>query len=301
VTAGRYATAADFRRALEDRLRAGARSPVEVASRRQLLAFDRLLVRIEKALGSRALLKGGLALELRMEGARTTADVDLRLAVSPDRVVGALQGALALDPGDFFRFGLVPHPRTPKFAGEGVPYEGLRFRVSCSLADRLFVHPFGLDIGFGDPLVGEIEVRDGPDVLAFAGIAPPRVRLYPVETHIAEKVHAYTLPRARTNSRVKDLPDIALLASSRELSGALLMRAFVTTFGYRASHALPVFLESPPEAWGAPYRALAELDRLRWPDLHTVTRAVRDFLDPVLDGQDVGTWDPRAWTWIPNE
>jgi len=30
------------------------------------------------------------------------------------------------------------------------------------------------------------------DVLAFAGIAPPTLRLYPIETHIAEKLHAYT-------------------------------------------------------------------------------------------------------------
>ncbi|MEO6576624.1 MAG: hypothetical protein ABIP89_22450 [Polyangiaceae bacterium] len=28
------------------------------------------------------------------------------------------------------------------------------------------------------------------DLLAFAGIAPPSLRLYPIETHIAEKLHA---------------------------------------------------------------------------------------------------------------
>jgi hypothetical protein len=32
------------------------------------------------------------------------------------------------------------------------------------------------------------------DVLAFAGIPPPRLRLYPIEMHIAEKLHAYTMP-----------------------------------------------------------------------------------------------------------
>ena len=60
---------------------------------------------------------------------------------------------------------------------------------------------------FGDPLIGEPDVVVAEDVLAFAGIAPPTLRLYPIETHIAEKLHAYTMPRARPNSRVKDLPD----------------------------------------------------------------------------------------------
>ena len=35
------------------------------------------------------------------------------------------------------------------------------------------------------------------DVLAFAGVAPPTLRLYPLATHIAEKLHAYTMPRSR--------------------------------------------------------------------------------------------------------
>jgi hypothetical protein len=34
---------------------------------------------------------------------------------------------------------------------------------------------------------------------------------------IAEKLHAYTLPRARPNSRLKDLSDLALLASVQSL------------------------------------------------------------------------------------
>jgi hypothetical protein len=54
-------------------------------------------------------------------------------------------------------------------------------------------------------------------VLAFAGIAPPTLRLYPIETHIAEKLHAYTMPRARPNSRVKDLPDLGLLATAKTI------------------------------------------------------------------------------------
>jgi hypothetical protein len=66
-------------------------------------------------------------------------------------------------------------------------------------------------------IFGEPDVVVADDRLAFAGIAPPRLPLYPIETHIAEKLHAYTMPRMRPNTRVKDLPDLALLATTRAL------------------------------------------------------------------------------------
>jgi hypothetical protein len=78
-----YATPAAFKAALEQRLRDSSKSGVELARRRQLLVFDRLLARVTRVLGKAAMLKGGLALELRLERARTTRDVDLRLVGSP--------------------------------------------------------------------------------------------------------------------------------------------------------------------------------------------------------------------------
>ena len=83
-------------------------------------------------------------------------------------------------------------------------YEGLRFRADCKIAGKVYGQPFGVDVAFGDPILGEPDVMVADDVLAFAGIAPPTLRLYPIETHIAEKLHAYTMPRTRPNSRVKD-------------------------------------------------------------------------------------------------
>src|SRR5690606_1701445 len=98
---------------------------------------------------------------------------------------------------------------------------------------------FGVDVAFGDPILGEPEVVVAEDVLAFAGIAPPTLRLYPIETHIAEKLHAYTMPRARPNSRVKDLPDLELLASAQELDAKRLRAALEQTFAFRKTHPLP--------------------------------------------------------------
>jgi hypothetical protein len=96
---------------------------------------------------------------------------------------------------------------------------------------------------------GETETVTVDDVLGFAGIAPPTVRLYPVETHITEKLHAYTMPRARPNTRVKDLPDIALLATTGTLEAARLRLALEHTFEFRLTHPLPPSLPDPSTNW----------------------------------------------------
>ena len=135
------------------------------------------------------------------------------------------------------------------------------------------------------------------DVLAFAGIAPPTLRLYPLETHIAEKLHAYTMPRARPNSRVKDLPDLALLATARTIEANRLRAALEQTFTFRKTHPLPVMLPDPLPAWATPYAAMAREDELSWPTLGGVTKAAKAFLNPVLAGDLDAAWSPETWTW----
>ena len=65
----------------------------------------------------------------------------------------------------------------PKIQNDGMKYEGLRFRAQCRLAGRLHGQPFGVDVAFGDPILGEPETVTVDDELGFAGIAPPTVRL----------------------------------------------------------------------------------------------------------------------------
>jgi hypothetical protein len=55
--------------------------------KRQLLVFDRFLARVVAIFGEAVLLKGGLVLELRLERARTTRDIDLRVIGSQDTVL----------------------------------------------------------------------------------------------------------------------------------------------------------------------------------------------------------------------
>jgi len=187
-----YATPAAFKAALEQRLRDSSKSGVELARRRQLLVFDRLLARVARVLGKAAMLKGGLVLELRLERARTTRDVDLRLVGSPEDALARLQEAGRVDLGDFMTFEIQADAQQPEMDFQGRRNDGFRYRAECKLAGQIYGQRFGVDVAFADPVLGEPDVVVAEDFLAFAGIEPPKVRLYPVETHLAEKVHAYT-------------------------------------------------------------------------------------------------------------
>ena len=294
-----YETPASFKRALEDRLKSASTSGVDFARRRQLLVFDRFLARTAVAFGEAVMLKGGLVLELRLERARTTKDVDLRIAGSSKDILARLQAAGALDLGDCIQFEVAPDPETPEIVGDAVQYDGYRFRAECRLAGKVYGARFGVDIAFGGVLSGDVEQITADDLLGFAGIAPPRLRVVPIETHLAEKLHAYTMPRDRPNTRVKDLPDLALLGTIRPLQAARLREAIERTFGSRRVHQVPARLPSPPDAWAAPYARMAELDDLPWSTLAEVEAIARAFLDPVLGPDAWAEWDPRAWKWRP--
>lgn len=292
-----YATPLDFKTALEQRLRAEATAlQMNLQRRRQLFVFDRLLARLFRVMGNALVLKGGLVIELRLERARTTKDIDLRIVGGREDVLHRLQEAGRLDLGDYLRFEIAPDSKHPEIDAEGMAYQGLRYRAEAQLALKIFGAPFGIDVAFAEPMFGAPEEVEGSPFLAFAGIEPGRYRIYPLETHIAEKLHAYTLPRKRPNSRVKDLPDMALLATARDINGRALRSAIDGTFAHRATHPVPASLPAPPVAWGPVYARIAANDGLPWATLETLTGAVRSFLDPVLAARP-GTWAKEAWAW----
>lgn len=97
MTVRAYSSPLAFKQALEQRLRTATGTGAELVRKRQLLVFDRFLARIVAVLGDAVTLKGGLALELRLERARTTKDVDLRLVGPPKNILEKLQQAFGVD------------------------------------------------------------------------------------------------------------------------------------------------------------------------------------------------------------
>ncbi len=300
----RYATPAAFKDALEHRLRESFPGAVDRA--RQLVVFSRFLARVVPVLGHAAVLKGGLALELRLERARTTKDIDLALHAMPgsrDHVLERLQEAARLDLGDFLVFGVEPDPEHPDIENDALRYDGYRFRVSCRLAGKQYGRPFfGVDVVLGEPLLGDPDELVMDDWLGFAELSPPRVRVYPVETHIAEKLHAYTMPRERPNSRMKDLPDLALLGTIAALDRERLRSVISGTFRFRATHETPRSIPEPPPDWSARYAQLATREALRWRTLPELVERVRAFIDPVLGpSMAPARWDLSSWSWLEME
>ena len=259
----RYATAAAFRRALEDRLQdiAGKES-VDLQRLRRQVAFDRLLARLFQAAQPRALpwvLKGGYAMELRIKAARTTKDIDLTMRSvfssgekKDDKknlaVLEKLQEAAAFSSDDFFVYTI----GEPIADLDAAPYGGARFPVEARLDGRVFVG-FHLDVGIGDAVMEPLEVIEGRDWLGFAGIASPSLYMIPREQQFAEKLHAYTLPRqGAANTRVRDLVDMVLLIQSGTLANDKVAEAIRVTFERRRTHALPNTLPVPPAEWQKP-------------------------------------------------
>lgn len=155
------------------------------------------------------------------------------------------------------------------------------------------------DTAYGDALHGEPEVVEGSDFFEKYGIPPVRIPIYPTATHLAEKVHAYTLPRGdRVNMRLKDLVDIPLIASLLDGRDASDLRvALGLTFEFRDSHPLPSCLPTPPVEWLGPYDRLVREEAMLWPTLADLHRAASRFLDPVLAGGE-GRWSNADGRWI---
>jgi predicted nucleotidyltransferase component of viral defense system len=293
----RYESGASFRRALEDRLRdISLQTGVPLVRLRKMVIFDRFLARLVQDQPDAWVVKGGVALQLRLANrARTTKDIDVLLTVPYPNLHQALVRAALLDLGDWFQFEVErPSTELPSGAvGEA------RFPVRGLIDGRRF-ETFHIDIGWGDPLVEPVENLATPALLDFADIPPTQVPCYPLTQQIAEKVHAYTRRHvAGESSRVRDLVDILLMAGIRQMGGRLLYQALQATFNARKTHPLPVFLPDPPTIWSAPFRRLAEQTGLDCRSLAEGGAAARGFLDPVLRGEATGTWNPVTWTWQP--
>lgn len=260
----RYATAAAFRVALETRLKTiSTAEGADLQRLRRQVSFDRLLARFFAESNAPWLLKGGYAMELRLRTARTTKDIDISLPAGAvaefgGEILKRLQGSARTDMGDFFAFVIAE----PQMDLKAAPQGGARYPVTASLAGRMFTK-FHLDVGIGDAVVPPTELMEGRDWLGFAGIASPKFMAISKEQQFAEKLHAYTLPRPdSTNSRVKDLVDMVLLARMGTIDRAVLRQAIDTTFGLRGTHLPPVSLSEPPDSWNAPFVAMSQECRI---------------------------------------
>lgn len=294
----KYATARNFRAAIDARLKAYTLSddPRLLVQIRKQITFDRFLARLLTVSPDAWLLKGGTALQYRLgEASRFTKDLDLVLFSGSDFASDEISKAVAYDANDFFSFSL-QQSRLLDHSTEG---SSRRFMLRAELDGRLFENII-VDVGFDDPSPLPTEMIPGTNFLEFAGISAISPPILPIEVHLSEKLHALAriYEGNRQSTRVKDLIDIVLIARAYRLNANSVRLALNHTFHSRAVHPLPVRLGVPPAEWSVPYVALAVSVNLD-PDMSIGHAYAASLLDPLLGGElaETAVWNPATCAW----
>lgn len=255
-----FKNAADFRKNLETNLRThSSKTGEDIQRLRRKVAFDRLLARIFTQEPSSFFLKGGYAMELRISHARATKDMDLTCIMRPkdakepmsELILQKLQTLARINLDDYFVFQI----GQPQIDIENAPYGGSQHNVTAIIDSRPFVE-FHLDVG-GDFIIDPIEKVHGTNWLDFCGIAPPIISMISVEQQFAEKLHSYTFPRERINTRTKDLIDLMLLLKYENKAPEIFLYLLQRVFRARNTHPLPSVLPEPPASWQKPFADMA--------------------------------------------
>jgi predicted nucleotidyltransferase component of viral defense system len=255
-----YDTPKALRIALERRLQNEAQeSGLALDRLRRRVVFQRIVTRLQRSEPGRWVLKGGMALEVRLgDDARLTKDIDLGLrddVPDADDLRDRLIESLAEDADrDGFAFAVAPAQR---MAPDGGGHLTWRVAVTAELAGRQF-GAVKLDVS---PRAHELEATEIvtlPNSLAFAGLDAVEIEIVDVHRHAAEKLHAMSREYGdRENSRVRDLVDLMLLCDHELLRMAALADAVKAVWTERENTPPPPRLTELPSGWPVAYERLA--------------------------------------------
>jgi predicted nucleotidyltransferase component of viral defense system len=116
-------------------------------------------------------------------------------------------------------------------------YDGIRATVTAKLGTAII--PLQADVGFGDAITPAAEEHTYP---VLVGMAAPKLRMYPVETVVAEKLEA-AVKLGMINSRMKDFYDVLVIFRRFPYDESTLARAIAETFARRGT---PLSRTVPP-------------------------------------------------------
>ncbi len=285
------------------------RYPQEQRGRRvREIAYRRLLARIFAVQAERWVVKGGVALLLRLDPNRTSNDIDLAyVAEAGEHAVAlqALEEAAAHDLGDFFEFEIrrgqleEVDPDHPLERAASVPVVA---RVGTAILAE-----FNIDLAL--PREGDVEIEwvrpeatltGQPEVDETEPIA-----LLALAAQLADKVCAVHERHGdgHHSSRARDLADLAMIAQQKDSEGSQLI-AHVRKEETRRLQAgtllepLPPALQLADEQiadWSGRWKKATRNAPLGFDEAQDIATA---FLEPVLDGTAEGRrWTAATQTW----
>jgi hypothetical protein len=268
-------------------------------------AMERLLYRLSQSMHEPTFILKGAMLFTVWSGHphRTTKDIDLLASGEPDlrRLEQIFRDVCVVsveDDGIIFDATTVTATRIKEEAN----YEGIRVHLTGKLGSA-HLH-LQVDIGFGDAVTPTPATIVFPSML---GSSVPRLRAYPRETVVAEKLEAM-VQLGIANSRMKDFFDLSFLARTFEFDGGLLTKAITATFARRGTP-IPV---DEPIAFSETFFEDAQ-KKAQWTGflrrsgvgdpsltLLSVVADIRAFLDAPLEALRAGrpfvaTWSISAW------
>jgi predicted nucleotidyltransferase component of viral defense system len=195
---------------------------------------ERLLYRLGKSqYRQRFVLKGAMLQTVWLaDPFRPTRDLDLLGHGDSDAesIKNVFRKILSIDDADGIAFDLDSLSVEP--IREENEYGGLRVETMARLAGaRIKVQ---IDVGFGDAVTPEAIEIDYPALL---DLPPPKIRAYPKETVVAEKLQAI-IALGETNGRMKDFYDLWMMSRNFAFDASTLAKAVAATFERRRT-ALP--------------------------------------------------------------
>lgn len=254
-----YETPTALRTALEARLLTRSQATgVSLDRLRRRVLFERVVARLQAAEPGLWVIKGGMALEVRLrDDARLTKDLDLGLrgeVLDAAQLQDRLIEAMTLDP-DQDRF-VINVRSVERLTEDDSGHSTWRARTAATLADK----PFGglqVDVS---PRTHELDATDMmslPSSLDFAGIAAPVAEVIDLQRHVAEKFHGMLKVFVdRVNTRVRDLVDLVILAEHGLIEAPAAAAAVRTVWAERGD-GLPAVLPALPSSWLDRYERLA--------------------------------------------
>ena len=284
-----------------DRLKALTRSPGQDFNLTLTrYAGERLLYRLSRSRHADSFMLKGAALFVvwEEEPHRPTRDIDLLgFGEDSEERLRNVFSEICAEPVEDDGVEFFPESITVAEIREGQTYQGKRLQIAGQLGSaKLHVQ---VDVGFGDAVVERHREVVLPTLLDFPA---PRLRAYPVEAVISEKLHAMA-EHGMVNSRMKDIYDVLVLSERLAFEGSALIEAVRRTFERRGTQVSVASLAPLSSVFSADattrnrWRGFLARNGLDVLDLVEACDALRRFIEEPISALERG--EPFTLRWTP--